>query len=112
MQNTQIIPNLDKKVISRNQFDDAEYKRWSENLRSLKSAEADWGIEAFFGQTEKPQEIQEITATNGKLKKESSRLTFVEVAKEMNRPRFVESARKEENANRHTKVRSPKNLKV
>jgi hypothetical protein len=111
MQNT-LIPNLDKKAIPRNQFDDAEYKRWSENLRSLKSAEADWGIESFLRQAEKPQEIHEITAMNEKLKKESSRPTCVEVAREMNRPRFVESARKEENANGHTKVRSPKSLKV
>ena len=36
-----------------NRFNDAEYKRWSENLEALKSTEADWGIESFLKQTEK-----------------------------------------------------------
>jgi hypothetical protein len=37
-----------------NQFDEAEYKRWSEKFRPLKPAESDWGIERFLGRSEKP----------------------------------------------------------
>jgi hypothetical protein len=45
---------LKQRSYPKNQFDDEEYKRWSEKFRALKSAPSDWGIEAFLGQTEKP----------------------------------------------------------
>jgi hypothetical protein len=49
---------------------------------------------------------------SGNPKKTTSKPTLVEVAKEMNRPRFAESARKKENAHGQPKVRSPKTLKA
>jgi hypothetical protein len=97
-----------------NQFDEAEYRRWSEKLRPFKPAEADWGFESFLGQTEmpadEPRKSSMIKTENRK--KAASKPTLVEVAKEMNRPRFAESARKEENAHGQFKVRSPKTLKA
>jgi hypothetical protein len=48
----------------------------------------------------------------GKPEKASDRAILVEVTKEMNQPRFVESARKEEDANGHVRERSSKNVKL
>jgi hypothetical protein len=53
MQNAQD-PELKQEIRPANQFDEAEYKRWSEKFRPLKPVESDWGIEKFLGRTEKP----------------------------------------------------------
>jgi hypothetical protein len=50
-------------------------------------------------------------AKTAKAKKVVSRLIVVEVAKEMDQPRFAESARQEEKANRRVRTRSAKSLK-
>jgi hypothetical protein len=46
-----------------------------------------------------------------KPKKESAGALLLRVTKEMDQPRFVESARKEENANHHVREHSSEKLK-
>lgn len=40
---------LKKEGHSRNQFNDAEYERWSEGTTGTQSLKAQWGIESFLG---------------------------------------------------------------
>jgi hypothetical protein len=51
-------------------------------------------------------------AKKNTLKKASARATLAKVAEEMNRPRFVESARKAAISNGHVRERSSKNAKL
>jgi hypothetical protein len=40
---------------STNQFNDSEYKRWSEGLTATRSFKTQWGIDSFLGTNENLQ---------------------------------------------------------
>ena len=43
---------LNEQGCSTNQFNNAEYKRWSEGISGKQSIKTQWGVEAFFGAPE------------------------------------------------------------
>lgn len=43
----------EKERNSANQFNDSEYKRWSEGISTGQSLKTQWGIESFLGTNEK-----------------------------------------------------------
>ena len=46
---------LKEEVHSTNQFNDAEYQRWSEGITGTESPKTQWGVENFLGTSENQQ---------------------------------------------------------
>jgi hypothetical protein len=58
MQNTRH-HGFKKEIHSANQFNDSEYKRWSEAITRSQSPKTEWGIESFLGTNENLQPVHQ-----------------------------------------------------
>jgi hypothetical protein len=50
---------LKQRSYPKDQFDDEEYKRWSQKLQTIKSPKTDWGIASFLGRIENRRRTRE-----------------------------------------------------